>query len=69
MTDSGPGIPDESKELIFEKFNRLSIDTSGNRTGLGLGLAVCRAIVLGHGGEIGVKDSPQGGSCFWLSLL
>lgn len=68
ITDSGPGIPDESKELIFEKFNRLSIDTSGNRTGLGLGLAVCRAIVLGHGGEIGVKDSPQGGSCFWFSL-
>lgn len=68
VADQGPGIPDQEKERIFERFYR--IDRSRNRAegGAGLGLAIAKSFVLEQKGEIGVKDRPGGGSIFWFTL-
>lgn len=56
VADSGPGIPDDERLRIFERFYRL-----GDREGTGLGLAVCKSIVEAHGGEISViANNPSG---------
>ncbi len=64
VEDTGPGIPPESRESIFDKFERLH---SGGK-GVGLGLAFCRLAVEGHGGRIWVQNGKQAGSCFAFIL-
>jgi len=66
ISDSGPGIPPEAREAIFNKFTRLQ----GERMpkGLGLGLAFCRLAVQSHGGKIWVEDEPEHGSRFLFTL-
>lgn len=54
VEDSGPGIPDAEKEKVFEPFYRAT--TSVNDEGMGLGLAIARSVVLGHGGSIALFD-------------
>jgi two-component system clock-associated histidine kinase SasA len=66
VEDSGPGIPDEERDTVFNKFYRLR--SEHKKTGFGLGLAFCKLAVEAHGGRIWV-DNPQGeGSCFRFSL-
>lgn len=65
VADRGPGIPDTFKEQVFDKFIRLPEAREG---GVGLGLAICRAILTAHGGSIHVEDRPGGGSSFRLAL-
>jgi two-component system sensor histidine kinase KdpD len=65
VADRGPGIPAGYQDRIFEKFFRLPEAREG---GVGLGLAICRAIVQAHGGRIHVEDHPGGGSSFRLAL-
>ena len=60
--DTGPGIPDDHKRRIFERFFRLDADSG--TPGTGLGLAIAREIVLAHGGDLWVEDRPGGGSVF-----
>lgn len=66
VTDSGPGVPDSEKKLIFERFGR------GRKTnsipGSGVGLAVVRALMEAMGGSVSVADVPQGGADFQLRL-
>jgi two-component system sensor histidine kinase KdpD len=66
ITDRGPGIPTEFHRRVFDKFFRMP----GSRKdgGVGLGLAICGAIVKIHGGAIWVQDRPGGGACFRISL-
>lgn len=52
VADEGPGVPDEEREAIFEKFHQLEAGKRVARGGVGLGLAVCREIVSAHGGAI-----------------
>lgn len=66
VSDNGPGIPEESRELIFEKFSRLQTDRYPK--GIGLGLAFCRLAVQAHGGKIWVTRSESGGSLFIFTL-
>jgi len=66
VQDTGPGIPDESREYIFEKFARLQGER--NIKGLGLGLAFCRLAVQAHGGRIWVESQPGAGSRFLFTL-
>ncbi|GAB4525703.1 MAG: histidine kinase [Pleurocapsa sp.] len=66
ISDSGPGIPPENRERIFEGHFRLQRDR--DREGYGLGLALCRKIVCAHYGQIWVDSSSQGGSCFHFTL-
>lgn len=65
VADRGPGIPAGFRDRIFDKFVRLPEAGEG---GVGLGLAICRAIVQAHGGTIHVEDRPGGGSSFRLAL-
>jgi len=62
VRDSGPGIPSEDKERIFNKFTRL--DVSSSPRGLGLGLAFCRLAITRHGGRIWVDSEVGRGSTF-----
>lgn len=68
VVDTGPGIPPEERERIFEKFTQIK-GRAGTRKGSGLGLAFCRMAVQAHGGRIGVEDGPDGvGSRFVFTL-
>ncbi len=66
VEDHGPGIPEEAREHIFDKFVRLRGD--GLTRGLGLGLAFCRFAVQAHGGTIWVENLQDGGSRFIFTL-
>ncbi|NCF65891.1 MAG: PAS domain S-box protein [Chloroflexi bacterium] len=66
VTDQGQGVPEQYRELIFEKFQRVRTASSSN--GLGLGLAFCRLAVEAHGGQIWVEDGPSGGAAFCFTV-
>ncbi len=64
LEDRGPGITPGDEERIFEKFVRGS--SAGG--GIGLGLAICKAIVTAHGGRIWAENRPGGGAIFRFTL-
>jgi two-component system sensor histidine kinase KdpD len=66
VDDEGPGLPPGDPERLFEKFQRGSEE--GTTVGVGLGLAICRAIVREHGGQIEARPRPGGGARFQFSL-
>ncbi len=65
VCDTGPGIPDEKKQKIFEKFTQLE---SKDRRGLGLGLHISKRLVESHGGNIWVESKLGQGSTFYFSI-
>jgi len=68
VEDNGPGIRPEERERIFEKFHQIRSATKGKPHGAGLGLAICKAIIEGHGGRIWVESRTGGGSRFIFTL-
>ncbi len=58
VNDTGPGIPAEAQQRIFEKFQQVK-STIGRRKGTGLGLALCKLAVEAHGGQIWVESTPD----------
>lgn len=66
VADTGPGIPPESLEKVFDKFTRLQSDRYPK--GLGLGLAFCRLAVQAHGGTIGLESELGVGSRFFFTI-
>ncbi len=69
ITDNGPGVPDELREAIFDKFFQADGGPTRKVGGAGLGLAICRAIVEdGHGGRIWVEPGAGGGAAFVVEL-
>jgi signal transduction histidine kinase len=68
VVDSGRGVPDEHKELIFEKFHQVKFEKKIAGQGVGLGLVICRNIVSAHQGAIWVEDNSGGGSIFLILL-
>lgn len=66
VADRGPGLSPGMEERIFEKFVRAP--EAGTREGAGLGLAICRGIVEGHGGRILARNREGGGALFEISL-
>jgi signal transduction histidine kinase len=66
--DSGPGIPEELRDHVFDRFFRLDASRSTDRNGSGLGLAISREIVVEHGGRIWVESTPGVGSAFSVAL-
>lgn len=65
--DSGPGVPAQHRERIFQRFHRVDSHRKGAQ-GTGLGLAIAAAIAAQHHGALWVEDRPEGGSSFKLLL-
>ncbi len=68
VTDSGPGIPPDRREAIFERFSQLSTGANRGFGGTGLGLAIVRDFARLHGGYVAVSDAPGGGAVFTVTL-
>lgn len=68
VADAGPGVPDEYRDDLFYWFMRRRPEQGKAPFGVGLGLAVVKAVVQAHGGRVGVEDRPAGGSRFWFEL-
>jgi signal transduction histidine kinase len=68
VTDTGHGIPEGEYERIFERFYRLDQSRARHTGGSGLGLALCREVVLLHGGTIGVGASSAAGTTIEIRL-
>ncbi|NTS42485.1 two-component sensor histidine kinase [Flavisolibacter sp. BT320] len=64
VSDEGPGIPDEEKKAVFEKFYRIGNEQTRKTQGTGLGLFICKKIAQDHDGEIVAKDNQPTGSKF-----
>jgi PAS domain S-box-containing protein len=67
VIDNGPGVPDEYKLLLFDRFVQIR-ERKGARRGTGLGLTFCRLVTENHGGRIWIEDNPGGGSIFAFTL-
>jgi signal transduction histidine kinase len=67
LSDTGPGIPEEYRKSIFERFTQVP-GVAGKRRGTGLGLAFAKLAVEAHGGRIWVEDGAPQGACFKIRL-
>ncbi len=65
VADRGPGFAPGEEERVFDKFYR---GQTADSRGVGLGLAICRAIVEAHGGKIWAENRPEGGAVFRFTL-
>ena len=68
VRDNGPGIAPRDHEHIFDHFARAREADGGGLRGIGLGLAIARAIAEAHAGTIGLDSSPGTGATFWVDL-
>jgi hypothetical protein len=68
VTDTGRGISPDAKALIFERLYQDPDSVDNNRSGLGLGLFICKELVRLHGGKIWVASEPGHGSTFTFTL-
>jgi two-component system clock-associated histidine kinase SasA len=66
IADTGPGIPEENREQIFENHFRLERDEATE--GYGIGLCLCQRIIRAHYGQIWVDSTPSGGAWFHFTL-
>jgi two-component system sensor histidine kinase KdpD len=66
VSDDGPGLPAGREEAVFQKFTRGERESA--TPGVGLGLAICRALVESHGGRITAVQRPGGGATFTFTL-
>ena len=68
VTDTGPGIPIEEQQRIFEQFHQVDSSNTKAKGGTGLGLAIAKQIVEMHGGRIWVESAPGEGASFQMEL-
>jgi signal transduction histidine kinase len=68
VADSGPGIPRDQQEAIFEPFVQLDRSFTRSVEGVGLGLAISRDLARGMGGDLTVESEPGKGARFSLTL-
>lgn len=64
VIDSGPGVPDDSKATVFERFRTSAKGQDRKAAGAGLGLAIARRLCERHGGSLSVEDTQGGGATF-----
>jgi two-component system sensor histidine kinase/response regulator len=68
IDDEGPGVDEEDRHLLFQKFTRLSARPTGGEISTGLGLHIVRELVEAMGGTIRYERGARGGACFILRL-
>jgi signal transduction histidine kinase len=68
VSDTGPGVPPDEKEKIFDRFYQIAQVGGAKPKGTGLGLAICKALVELHGGKIWVESEINRGSTFSFTL-
>lgn len=68
VIDTGIGIPPEALGKLFTNFTQVDASTTRKFGGTGLGLVICKRLVEGMGGQIGVQSASTGGSLFWFEL-
>ena len=68
VIDTGPGIPEEFKPRVFDRFTQADTSTSRERGGTGLGLAICKMIIDKLGGKIDFDSTPGVGTTFYFDL-
>ena len=68
ISDNGPGINKNDIDHLFETFYKGNKNNADSRRGVGLGLAICKSIVLAHGGDIKVRNNEAGGAKFIFTL-
>jgi heavy metal sensor kinase len=68
VTDDGPGIPEDARARVFDRFYRVDRARGRDIGGSGLGLAICREIASAHGGRVWFESREGGGSAFSLAL-
>lgn len=67
VADEGPGIPDDYKQTLFDRFVQVQ-GRKGHRRGTGLGLTFCRLVAEAHGGRIWIEDNKPTGTIFAVTL-
>jgi PAS domain S-box-containing protein len=68
VIDHGPGIPEEIRDQIFQKFFQADANNSHQKTGAGLGLAISKELIQRMKGQTGFKSEPGQGACFYFEL-
>jgi two-component system OmpR family sensor kinase len=68
VTDAGPGMTEEDRAQVFERFYRADPSRTRAAGGSGLGLSIVAALVAAHGGRVGVQSAPGEGSRFLVEL-
>jgi len=68
ITDTGPGIPAEEVDRIFDKYRQARNPDANQKRGTGLGLAIVKHIIMAHGGKVWVDSEPGNGSTFTFAL-
>ncbi len=63
LSDTGPGVPPRAREHLFQAFQG-----SARKGGTGLGLTIARELIVAHGGEIRLAESPEGGAIFEIEI-
>ena len=68
VVDTGPGIPPEYHQKVFEKYGQVEAARHGAKHSTGLGLTFCKLAVEAHGGQVGLESAAGAGSTFWIVL-
>jgi signal transduction histidine kinase len=68
VLDEGPGLTEDDKDKVFNKFQKLSAKPTGNESSTGLGLYIAKRIIDRHDGQIWVESEYGKGSAFFISL-
>ena len=69
IDDNGPGISENKKDLVFERFYRVDSSRNSKDGGSGIGLAIAKQIITMHNGDISISNSPSGGTRVRIELL
>ncbi len=68
VRDTGPGIPEEHLDRVFERFYQVDDSPTAEQGGTGIGLALAREVITLHGGTIGAECPPEGGALVYFTL-